>query len=453
MYRLQNKQKRICLKKVSGKRGVLMINHIAIEKLKEHPKNEYYFTDLDREKYEEIKRSIQANGIRDPIKCTTSYTVISGHQRLKIAKDLGMKTVPVQIVDVDEWEAEYLLIAENVERRGQAESDPIKKARIAKFLKEYWNINHGGSRRQNGDLKTLNDVAKSIGENKRNTERILKLNDLIPELQQLVSEGKLGTTAGEQLAYLSPENQRTLLKVLGEEIAKTTVAQAKEYRQIPEIPDNKNDLEEMIQKLKHEKEQALQMAETEKKKREQLEQEYKMLASQPPKVVEKVVEKIVDKTDYKKIEELTKRLEQMSGQIEKVRVEKQIIQNKLEQQQEKTKEYERLKKELEKKNQELLALSQEQARMKDRRLIYANASRLTQEVGKWTRQIRLMIHERGNVNGDQEVYNTLQAVIKTLEETITEIKSWMEVEIANENVSDNETERGEVIDVEFAIVD
>lgn len=370
----------------------MTINYISIEKLKEHPKNNYYFTSLDGQKYQEIKHSIWVNGIRDPIKCTTSYTVISGHQRLKIAKDLGMKTVPVQIIDVDEWEAEYLLIAENVERRGQAESDPIKKARIAKFLKEYWGVREGRPNKlgQNG---TVSDIAEAIGETERTTKRILKLNDLIPELQQLVSEGKLGTTAGEQLAYLSPENQRTLLKVLGEEIAKTTVAQAKEYRQIPEIPDNKNDLEEMIQKLKHEKEQALQMAETEKKKREQLEQEYKMLASQPPKVVEKVVEKIVDKTDYKKIEELTKRLEQMSGQIEKVRVEKQIIQNKLEQQQEKTKEYERLKKELEEKNQELLALSQEQARMKDRRLIYANASRLTQEVGKWTRQIRLMIRQ------------------------------------------------------------
>lgn len=70
-------------------------------------------------------------------------------------------------------------------RRGQAETDAIKKARIANFLKEYWDISHGGSRRQNGNLKSIEDVSKVLGENKRSTERILKLNDLIPEIQEL----------------------------------------------------------------------------------------------------------------------------------------------------------------------------------------------------------------------------------------------------------------------------
>lgn len=122
-------------------------------------------------------------------------------------------------MDVDEWEAEYLLIAENTERRGEAETDPIKKARIAQFLKEYWGVRDGGDRRsarQNGELKTTSDIAEFVGESKRNTERLIKLNDLIPELQQLVSDGKLGTTAGEQLAYLTEEAQRELWDRLGE---------------------------------------------------------------------------------------------------------------------------------------------------------------------------------------------------------------------------------------------
>lgn len=137
------------------------MGNIAINKLQPHPKNGYYFTDISGEKYEEVKRSIEANGIRDEIKCTPAFTVISGHQRLRIAKDLGLTEVPVEIIDVDEWEAEYLLIAENVERRGIAEQDNIKKARIAQFLKEYWGVNHGGNRSsgQNRNLKTTSDIA------------------------------------------------------------------------------------------------------------------------------------------------------------------------------------------------------------------------------------------------------------------------------------------------------
>lgn len=43
------------------------------------------------------------------------------------------------------------------------------------------------------DTKSNENIAKVIGESKRTTERIMKRNDLILELRQLVSEGKLGT--------------------------------------------------------------------------------------------------------------------------------------------------------------------------------------------------------------------------------------------------------------------
>lgn len=124
-----------------------------------------------------------------------------------------------------------MLIAENVERRGQAETDPIKKARIAQFLKEYWGIKNGGDRKsvgQNGQLKTTDDIAEAIGESTKQTRRLLKLNELIPEIQELVSSGKLGTTAAEQLAYLSPEVQRQLIAI--RDLSGTSVEQAKEYR-------------------------------------------------------------------------------------------------------------------------------------------------------------------------------------------------------------------------------
>lgn len=150
---------------------------------------------------EERQEELEANGIRDAIKCTPAFTVISGHQRLRIAQDLGLTEVPVEIIDVDEWEAEYMLIAENTERRGEAESDPIKKARIAEFMRSWWDVKNGGDRKSEGhnvQLKTTADVAEFIGESVKTTQRLLKLNELIPQLQRLVSTGKLGTTS----AYL-----------------------------------------------------------------------------------------------------------------------------------------------------------------------------------------------------------------------------------------------------------
>ncbi|WP_440112196.1 hypothetical protein [Paenibacillus sp. QZ-Y1] len=105
--------------------------------------------------------------------------------------------------DVGEWQAEYLLIAENTERRGEAELDPIKKGRQAAFLKEYWGITNGGNKRFKTDgMKSMKDVAEAIGEkSERTTQRLIKLNDLIPEIQSLVSSGVLGVRAAEQLLH------------------------------------------------------------------------------------------------------------------------------------------------------------------------------------------------------------------------------------------------------------
>src|SRR5699024_10772383 len=239
-----------------------MINMIETDKLKEHHKNGYYFTDIEGEKYEEVKRSIQENGIRDPIKCTRDCTVISGHQRLRIARDLNMDKVPYQMLDVDEKEAEYLLIAENVERRGQAETDPIKKSRIANFLKEYWGVKQGSRSDFIDNQRSSKDIAKVIGESEWNTRQIMKLNDLIPELQNLVSEGKLSQTAGEQLAHLTVANQRALLEVLGKEIEKTTVKKVKQYREEEtKSKENNIDYKKQLELIKKQLEQAKQSEE------------------------------------------------------------------------------------------------------------------------------------------------------------------------------------------------
>ncbi len=122
------------------------MNLIPIGLLKIHPKNSEYYSDLPPEKYEEVKNSIKVNGIRDPLKVLPDYTIIAGHQRFRIAQELGLEKVPVVIIDVSPKEAEYLLIADNEERR-QDDNDPIKKAKRAKFLKEYWGVKNGGDRK------------------------------------------------------------------------------------------------------------------------------------------------------------------------------------------------------------------------------------------------------------------------------------------------------------------
>ena len=226
------------------------MNLVDIHRLKPHPKNLEYFGDLDGSKYEEIRQSIQANGIRDPLKVTPDLTILAGHQRYRIAKELGIEQVPVTICDVSQEEAEYLLIADNEERRG-TDDDPMRKARRAKFLKEYWGIRGRGPKSfsQNGENpKSSRDVAKAVGTSADHLPRLLKLNDLIAPLQSLVSSGKLSTTAAEQLAHLSSDVQKALFETLGEGIGLRTVAETRELRQ--QLADAERKAKEQAESLR-----------------------------------------------------------------------------------------------------------------------------------------------------------------------------------------------------------
>jgi ParB family chromosome partitioning protein len=270
--------------------------------LKRHPKNSEYFSDPAPEKYEEIKRSIEAEGIRDPLKVTPDYTVISGHVRLKIAQELGLTHVPVEIWDVDPEKAEYLMIADNEERRYC--QDPVKKAKRAEFLKRYWGVRQG-KKRQNvveSSGKTIADIAEAVGEDERTVQRLIRLNDLIPPLQDLVSRGRLGQTAAYSLAFLPPEEQRRLLDVLGESgVCGLSVQEAQELRrQLDAERKRSADVEARLRDLERQLAQAQEGArEAESLRAElaRLREENEQLKARGSEVVEKIVERVVVRPD------------------------------------------------------------------------------------------------------------------------------------------------------------
>src|SRR5699024_9586809 len=203
--------------------------------------------------------------------------------------------------------------AENVERRGQAETDPIKKSRIANFLKEYWGVQRGNNQYripQNGESKTSKDIEEVVGVPAKHLDRDVRLNDLITELQKLVSEGKLSQTAGEQLAHLTVDNQRALLEVLGKEIEKTTVKKAKQYREEEtKSKENNIDYKKQLELIKKQLEQAKQSEEIALRRLEE-EQE------KEPKTIEKeVVKEVVPERVKQKISEIEKERDELDAAL------------------------------------------------------------------------------------------------------------------------------------------
>jgi len=231
------------------------------EELTAHQLNDVYHSPLDEGEYAALYASIEELGIQEPLWITSNKTIISGHERWKIAQKQGIRRIPVRVViDASEQELLYLLVSANEARRG-TEKDLIKRAKKAKVMYEHWDIKHGGARNQSDasrhgvDLKlNRHDIAEMLGVTDRTVQRLLKLLELIPELQGLVSKGIIGLTAGNELASLPEDEQKRIhqkIKQNNIKEVKTAEIQAirKELEYIRERDPNRNQRNEPVQQI------------------------------------------------------------------------------------------------------------------------------------------------------------------------------------------------------------
>lgn len=238
------------------------MNQLPIALLKPHPKNKEFFPDaLSENLWREMVEDIRENGIINPLIVAPDYTVLAGHLRLEAAKQAGLTHVPVTIrdMDPDSDKAVELLIKDNLLRR---QLNDVQVARLIRVLKEQYGIRPGRPDSGNNGTEKQAKIAELIGLKERQVRQLDKLNDLISELQELVSSGKLSSTAAYELAFLSPETQKQLISAYGEKIAGLKQAEAKELRRRieaeikVEVEKEMAELQAAMEKLNAEKKQA-----------------------------------------------------------------------------------------------------------------------------------------------------------------------------------------------------
>lgn len=208
----------------------MTIINIATDVLKVHPRNTEFFDDISGEEYERFKDSIQRKGILSPLIVTTDMTVISGHQRLKASRELGLETVPVTIredIKTEEEKLEVLLIA----NFGREKNDEAKKRKIAVTYVELKGIKNGQHKVVDNRLP-LKDIAKQLGTSETTLKELLLIErKLTPELKEILDTGGINkTTASKILVKLSQEEQNALLDDLGKDrLKEMTQKQMQEY--------------------------------------------------------------------------------------------------------------------------------------------------------------------------------------------------------------------------------
>ena len=241
--------------------------------------------------WEAFKESIKTSGIIEPIVVTKDMIIVSGHQRVRAAKELGLSTV---IVDIRKYENDDKvlkdLIETNIRQRGIGNPNPIKLGRCIKELERIYGVEHGGDRKtSNPKLSDLNqsDIAEMIGISVDTLNNYKKLTELIPELEDLVETGILApTTATALVKRMTPSEQEDFVKSM-DITQKITQKQAQQY--INEIKQLKTDnpeikeLKDKISDLQKEKdilEQKVRLNQTEADRYNKLKSDIEFLTQQ-----------------------------------------------------------------------------------------------------------------------------------------------------------------------------
>lgn len=225
------------------------MHQIAINELKQHPRNNEFFDDITGDKWNDFVRSIRTSGVIEPIRITQDNIIVSGHQRVRACKELGIVSVPcTQNIYKNDDLVLKDLIETNIMQRGSGNENPFKMGKCIKFLEKCYGIQHGGDRisntnASNGEVRhmpTQAELAAQLGISERGLREYKELTKIIPEFEQLFGMGKLSKTAALAIVNkLSPDEQEQFYKEV-DATQKISAKVVEEYVEKIRILENKN---------------------------------------------------------------------------------------------------------------------------------------------------------------------------------------------------------------------
>lgn len=199
------------------------MTNISITKL--HPFKDHPYKVLDNDEMNSLIESVQEHGIMSPLivrpleETTDQYEIISGHRRFRAAQKAGLSEVPAFIRPVSRDEAAIMLVDSNLHREHIL---PSEKAFAYKMKMEA--LSHQGKTCGQVGHKSREDVSDT--DSGRQVQRYIRLTNLIPELLDLMDEGKIAFSVGVELSYLPPEIQQDLFEIIDREDCTPSYSQA-----------------------------------------------------------------------------------------------------------------------------------------------------------------------------------------------------------------------------------
>ena len=165
------------------------VEEISIDLLDEFPNHP--FKVLKNEELSKLEESIKDNGVLEPIivrKKDDRYEIVSGHRRKLASTLVGLKSIPCIVRNMNDDEATIYMVDSNMHRETIL---PSEKARAYKMKLDA--LNHQGrtSDQVGPKLRSNEIVAKDVDESISQIKRYIRLNELIPELLDMVDNKEI----------------------------------------------------------------------------------------------------------------------------------------------------------------------------------------------------------------------------------------------------------------------
>ena len=186
-----------------------------IDDFPDHPFQVRMDEDMDQ-----LVQSIRERGLITPItvrpKEDGRYEIVSGHRRKKACELAGLKTVKAEIREMSRDEAIILMVESNLQRSVIL---PSEKAFSYKMRLE-------AMRRQQGKRTDLTSapveqkssreiLADNSPDSHAQIQRYIRLTELVPDLLQMVDDGKIAMRPAVELSYLTKREQEWLVEAIG----------------------------------------------------------------------------------------------------------------------------------------------------------------------------------------------------------------------------------------------
>ncbi len=152
-------------------------------------------TEFNREKLDELIRSVKEKGIVQPIlvrKTSDGFELIAGERRLRAVKELGIEDIPAIVKDVDDLSSLEISLIENIQRE---DLNPIEEANAyQRFITDF--------------SFTQDAISNVLGKDRSTIANTLRLLGLPKKIQEYISNSSITAGHGKAILGIPTEEER-----------------------------------------------------------------------------------------------------------------------------------------------------------------------------------------------------------------------------------------------------